>query len=303
MRKAILIFTAGLLCVFSGCKGSDDEDEPVPVTPAKDPSHLTATLDGPGGALWTAGDTLVIVSMESVLNNKYALAAGAGTAAGTFQRTAESGEARYGTWQLYALTPCHHLYGISATDEDSIRVALQIPGAYSFSEVGAAQGGFRFPVPWWGATSYGPEGWLTARMRPLTGLLRIDSDALPANAYAVVLATHQGMFLGSSYLTDGHNEALSGTLNAVLRDGAAFETDPHFVSKDTLRINLGAKAGTLTGQTLHIPLVCGTYHRLHVFAVTRDTYGDYDWSGKEMKVYTDLTVTTDSVLHLTAAQP
>lgn len=303
MRKAITLLTAGLLLwLLPGCKDSDG-DASEPDIPAKDPTRLTATLDGPGSAAWTVGDTLGIISVESVLNNNYVLASCAGTASGTFRRTAESGEARYGTWQLYALTPCHHLYGISATDEDSIRVALQIPGAYSFSEVGAAQGGFRFPVPWWGATSYGPEGWLTARMRPLTSLLQIDCAALPANAYAVVLATHQGMFLGSSYLTDGHNEALSGTLNAVLRDGAAFETDPHFVSKDTLRINLGAKAGTLTGQTLHIPLICGTYHRLHVFAVTRDTYDDYDWTGKEIKTFADLTVTTDSVLHLTAAQP
>ena len=237
------------------------------------------------------------------LNNNYVLASGAGTASGTFRRTAESGESRYGSRQLYALTPCHHLYGISATDEDSIQVVLQIPGAYKLDEVATTRGGFRMPVPWWGPASYGAEGWLTARMRPLTGLLRIDGDALPANAYAVVLATHQGMFLGSDYLTDGYNEALSGTMNAVLREGTVLRTDPHFVNQDTLRVNLGAKASTLAGQTLHIPLVCGTYHRLHVFAVTGDAYDDYDWSGKELKMYSDLTVTTDSVLHLTAAQP
>lgn len=299
----MLLFAAGLLCVVTGCRGSDDEVEPVPSAPAKDPSVLAATLDGPGGAAWAAGDTLSIISVESVLNNNYALASGAGSAAGTFRRTAESGEARYGSKQLYALTPCRHLYGISATEDDSIQVVLQIPGAYKLDEVATTRGGFRLPVPWWGPASYGTEGWLTARMRPLTGLLQIDSDVLPANAYAVVLATHQGMFLGSNYLTDGYNEALSGTMNAVLREGTVLRTDPHFVNQDTLRVNLGAKASTLAGQTLHIPLVCGTYHRLHVFAVTRDTYGDYDWSGKEMKVYTDLTVTTDSVLHLTAAQP
>lgn len=299
----MLLFAAGLLCVITGCRGSDDEVEPVPSAPAKDPSVLAATLDGPGGAAWAAGDTLSIISVESVLNNNYVLVSGADSAAGTFRRTAESGEARYGSKQLYALTPCRHLYGISATEDDSIQVVLQIPGAYKLGEVATARGGFRMPVPWWGAASYSTEGWLTARMRPLTGLLRIDGDALPANAYAVVLATHQGMFLGSDYLTDGYNEALSGTMNAVLREGTVLRTDPHFVNQDTLRVNLGAKASTLAGQTLHIPLVCGTYHRLHVFAVTRDTYGDYDWSGKEMKVYTDLTVTTDSVLHLTAAQP
>lgn len=302
MRKAITLLTAGLLLwLLPGCKDSDGDDS-EPDIPAKDPTVLVATLDGPGGAAWTVGDTLGIISVESVLNNNYALTAGAGTAAGTFRRTAESGEPRFGSKQLYALTPCRHLYGISATEDDSIQVVLQIPGAYGFNEVAAAQGGFRMPVPWWGTASYGTEGWLTARMRPMTAQLQIDCDAIPANAYAVVLATHQGMFLGKDYLTDGRNEVLSGTLNIVFRKDAILETDPHFVNHDTLRINLGAKAGTLTGQTLHIPLVCGTYHRLHIFAVTRDTYGDYDWSGKEMKVYTDLTVTTDSVLHLTATE-
>ena len=303
MRKTIILLTVGLLLwLLPGCKDSDG-DASEPDIPAKDPTRLTATLDGPGSAAWTVGDTLGIISVESVLNNNYVLASGAGTASGTFRRTAESGESRYGSRQLYALTPCHHLYGISATDEDSIQVVLQIPGAYKLDEVATTRGGFRLPVPWWGPASYGAEGWLTARMRPLTGLLRIDGDALPANAYAVVLATHQGMFLGSNYLTDGYNEALSGTMNAVLREGTVLRTDPHFVNQDTLRVNLGAKASTLAGQTLHIPLVCGTYHRLHVFAVTGDAYDDYDWSGKELKMYSDLTVTTDSVLHLTAAQP
>ena len=186
---------------------------------------------------------------------------------------------------------------------------------------------------------------IDADLKGLTAFLRIDARSLPVGTKAIVLTTHgaeshpdpwgklEGFQLmsaaevqsrygktpeqttrdewmlwyqsGSDYITGGQSEPLSGTLNAILKEGAALQYSDLLVSRDTIRINLenipeivGTGVTNLsTGQeitevengdkVIYVPIVAGLYKDLHVIAVTHDSPFSYQWIGEEIQRYTD----------------
>lgn len=110
---------------------------------------------------------------------------------------------------------------------------------------------------------------------------------------------------GRDNIIGGQSEPLSGTLNAILKEGAALQYSDLLVSRDTIRINLEnipeiSNSGyiditahqTLTDvenadKVIYVPIVAGLYKDLHVIAVTGDSPFSYQWVGEEIQRYTD----------------
>lgn len=110
---------------------------------------------------------------------------------------------------------------------------------------------------------------------------------------------------GQDFITGGQSEPLSGTLNAILKEGAALQYSDLLVSRDTIRINLEnipeiSNTGHIdittheyiteeknTDKVIYVPIVAGLYKDLHVIAVTGDSPFSYQWVGEEIQRYTD----------------
>lgn len=107
----------------------------------------------------------------------------------------------------------------------------------------------------------------------------------------------------ADFIVGGQSEPLSGTMSAVLEDGASLQPNPEvLVCSDTLRINLDdipfmQQASSSLGEdtkengdkVIYVPIIAGDYHNLHVIAVTHDSPLSYQWVGQELQQYTDKT--------------
>lgn len=255
---------------------------------------LCGTLSRSGAEGWMADDSISIYRLESMLHNTYKLTDGAGTAAATFTRSRGSDNYEQ-VGKLYALTNCRYLYGVSAAEGNEAKVAVSIPYCLNLSDVGAPVGCSRMVVPYWGMASFGADGRLTAEFRGLTALLKIDAATLPAGTRAVVLSTHYYGELGNDELAEGDGESLSGMFDAVLTEGARLQPNEIFVSRDTLRINLGSKPVPEQYRYLYIPVIATTYTKLHVIAVTGDYRYPYTWDGRLLKTFNAATFKTNTI--------
>lgn len=251
---------------------------------AKDASVLRATFANGAGEGWDKNDKVSVYSLKSVFYNTYELTSGAGTANAVFTRNA--GEENFeegGT--IYALTSTDYIYSFSATVNGGAKVSVTIPQQYNITEVGAPEGGSRMPVPYWGIVTFGEDGKLETTFRGMTALLKIDTTTLPEGTYAVVLTTNKNSYLGADALEPGDGEPLSGTFDTELKEGATVAANRIFRSYDTLRINLDSYGGVEgRHRYLFVPVIAGSYAKLHVLAVTGEDY-DNHWEGKLLKTF------------------
>ena len=296
MKRIVnILLTAVLTAGCSENEGIDSvsqvlvgkKQEMISGAPAKASNNavlLCGTLSRSGAEGWTADDSVSIYRLESMMHNTYKLSGGAGTPTATFTRSRGSDNYEQ-AGKLYALTNCRYLYGVSAADGNEAKVAVSIPYRLDLSDVGAPAGSSRMVVPYWGMAGFGTDGRLTAEFRGLTALLKIDATRLPAGTRAVVLTTHYYGELGGDELSEGDGEPLSGMFDAVLTGGARLQPNEIFVSRDTLRINLGSEPVSEKYRYLHIPVIAAAYTKLHVIAVTGDLRYSYGWQGTLLKTY------------------
>ena len=250
----------------------------------KDASVLRGSFANGGGEGWNEGDSVCTYTLQSMQHNSYLLSQGAGSANATFTRTAGSNNYENDD-MLYALTSIKYLYGFGATVDGNAQVSVTIPNRFKLSDVGAPEGSSRMPIPYWGVATFGEDGKLEASFQGLTALLKIDLATLPADTRAVVLTTHSyGEFGDGTELEEGDEETLSGTLDAILQEGAKLESNPIFYAYDTLRVNLNTDDWTQY-RHIYVPVVAASYTNLHVIAVTGDYRFAYAWDGQLLKTF------------------
>lgn len=105
------------------------------------------------------------------------------------------------------------------------------------------------------------------------------------------------------WIVGGKSEALSGTLNTILKKKCYLQVDSlnRLVYSDTLRVDLAdvmkytivnerGERETIDvneDQVIWIPIIVNTYADLHVIAVTEDSPLSYQWVGTEIAEYKD----------------
>lgn len=307
--KPIIVLFAGLWAfILTGCSDEDHEELVVGNEPsvtanshpwqtqnrvAKDVATILGTLTKEYEG-WTESDSIRIYTLQSMKYNTYRLTDGAGTSVGSFTRIRGTYDYENAK-ELFALTSCSYLYSFSATLDGKAMIAVDIPGSYDVQEVGAAAGCSRRPVPYWGMATFGSNGSLTATLRGLTALMRIDSSLLPEGTKALVLTTHSYCILSDDMLAGGSGEPLSGMFDTQLGEDAVLTGNPIFVNRDTLRVNIGTKAVSAEHRYLYIPIISPSYSCLHVIAVTGDYRYPYTWDGTLLKTFNAATFKTNTI--------
>lgn len=305
-RLKRFLLTGLVVSLLSGCSEEAGQefilDQTIPEAPTansslapavKDASVLRGTIDSGAGFGWDESDEVNVYTLKSVKYNIYSITSGVGTSNAVFTRSNGTEEFEdAGT--LYALTSCKYLYSFSATLKGVAKASVSIPNDYDISEVGAPEGCSRMPVPCWGIATFGMDGKLEANFQGMTALLKIDTATLPEGTQAVVLTTKRIGYIGEDMLEPGMGEPLSGTFDTELKDGAGLAANPIFYANDTLRVNLNTN---LYGDSnpeekyreIFIPVVPQTYTKLHVLAITGDSYEYHDsphhWEGKVLKTF------------------
>ena len=269
------------------CDHGDEQDStPEPAQILTIDSTRIECLLGNDNEVWAEDDSVCVVSLQPFSQNKYVLRHGAGTAEAEFCRQGSGHIATHVSGPLYALTAQQYAYSMSSTEDGKLQIATGVPAAYSLSEVGAADGGFRKPLPYWAVISSSPEsGCLSASFRSLSALIRVPLSALPSGTRAVVLCTHRFVSLDEQKYYGGMETPLSGTFDAVLEESARLVHNPIFVSADSLRVNLETDARQSALDCMYIPVISGTYNKLYVIAVTSDDYRSYYWRGTILKEF------------------
>lgn len=271
--------------MLTACSSNDDNMDPVVPQPEPEPqpmvtdsTRMECHLDDTTGSVWTKDDTVSVLSLMSVRQNKYVLSSGAGTPTGQFTLAEDNmGHGELG--QLYAVTAHRYNYGTSSTDDGKMKIVTGIPAVYTLAEVAAPEGACRKPVPYWAIVSLGTGGCLTATFKGLTALLKVPVSALPSGTRAIVLCTHRFVDLGGVKHYGGDEQVLNGTFEAVLEDDTQLERNSIFIAGDSLRINLGTSYPSDENTNMFIPVVSAQYNMLYVVAVTGDTYYPYQWEG------------------------
>ncbi len=272
------------------------------------------------GLVFASSDVIRVFTLDKLSQDIYKLKSGAGTKEAEFERTQSTGL----TGQKYAITEAQMVYGISAAeDEDGTlkpRLTMTLPKEF---EPGTIDGNQKFPVPYWGKAEVaeGENAKIDASLKGLTAFLRVQTDELPAGTKAIVLTTHgtaqynlatpDGFMLAkpdapiedtrewwykshkegenevydnAEQILGGYSEALTGTLNCFLEDGAELQIDARLVNHDEMIVNLPSTKN----QIFYIPIVCGTYKNLHVIAATNISKKyRYCYAGTELKVFQD----------------
>lgn len=305
MKYPVYIFAILFALLMTSCSDNDLErlvEESVQARTdslsaqtraAKDATTLIATL-ATGGEGWSEEDSIGVYHFASMLHNSYHLSSGAGTTTATFNRTGGSDDYQTSD-RLYALTNTRLLYSFSPDYSNRALVAIDVPSRFSLSDVAAPAGMSRTPIPCWAEVDFGVNGCLTGTFHSLTALLRLDAMQLPEGTRAVVLTTHYYGSVGSDELAEGEGESLSGTFDAVLTGGAALAPNEIFVSRDTLRVNLGTAPLTAAQRYLYIPVIATSYICLHLIAVTGDYRYPYTWDGTLLKTFNAATFKTNTI--------
>ena len=297
MKRTLMMGLAVFL--LTGCSEDSKQDsfveQPIPESPSdnspvvhraapKDASVLRATFANGAGEGWNENDKVAVYSLKSVFYNTYELTSGAGTASAVFTRN--TGEENYEDGgAIFALTSIDRIYSFSATVKGDAKVSVTIPQQYDIAEVGAPEGGSRMPVPYWGAVNFGEDGKLETTFQGMTALLKIDAATLPEGTTAVVLTTKRDGYLGADELEPGQGEPLSGTFDTELKEGASVAPNRIFRSYDVLRVNLDTYGEDIEQyRYLFIPVIAGSYAKLHVLAITDEISEGY-WEGKVLKTF------------------
>lgn len=249
---------------------------------------LVATFNGNNGEGWFDDDSIRIYRLGSMHYNAYRLSDGKGSGSAVFTRFRGNDDYTTSSETLYALTSCKYLYGISATDDGQAKLNVTIPTSLSIGEVGAPDGSTRQPVPYWGTATFGTDGRLTAAFNSMIPLLHIDTSMLPPDTRAVVLtSTYYPVYLNGEMLDDGDGEPVSGTFEALLKQGTRLTANTDFFyTYDSLRVNFDDESPVDLRKNLYIPIASTSYKKLHVIAVTGDIKGGYRWKGSLLKTFT-----------------
>lgn len=307
MKRALMMGLTVLLLVGCSKDVKDDTlvDPTIPESPVdsssqnrapKDVSVLRGTFVNGVSEGWHEDDEVCVYTLQSMKHNAYKLTSGAGTANAVF--TLSSGSEEFeDPGKLYALTSCRYLYALTAAADGNAKVSVTIPQQYEIDEVGASEGRSRMPVPCWGTATFGTDGKLEATFQGMTALLKIDTTTLPEGTHAVVLTTKSDGYLGADALEPGEGEALSGTFDMELKEGAKLAKNPIFIAYDTLRVNLFSDMDDndnpeIKYRHVYLPVVAKTYSKLHVLAVTGDGDGrmikhnrPHHWEGEVLKTF------------------
>jgi hypothetical protein len=237
------------------------------------------------------------------------------------------------TGQKYAITEADIIYGISTDGtKPTPLLTLTLPRVY---KPGFTDGKQKFPIPFWGKAEevQGTTASLNAELNGLTAFLRINAATLPAGTKYIVLTTHgsnpyqtvnpdgfmlapfgatditetsasafwykkdtDGKYVNATQITDGYSEALSGTLNAKLVEGAELKIDERLVHSDELIIDLTEAEDN---NIAYVPIVCGDYKNLHVIAASyvSEKY-KYCYAGTELKNFQDQTFVNNTAYYL-----
>ena len=277
---------------------------------------------GPKGTeaiVWQPNEKIRVFTLDQLSQDLYQLQSGASTATGQFKQI-ENNDL---TGDKYAITESDMIYGVSA-DGNSQKPLLTLTLPREYTPGTDANGNQKFPVPFWGpaTVSGGSEfSTLSTSVTALTAFLRVNLQELPAGTKYIVLTTHgggifkedEGFMLapmgtavteskdfwykksGSDYvfqwITGGYSEALSGTLNATLEEGAELAVDERLVHSDEIIVNLtGVK-----NQIFYIPIVCNKkdeagnpipVQNLHVIAASHvSSKYKYCYAGTELRVF------------------
>lgn len=272
---------------LSNVDGVHSDADFVAFLPGSDNTTRVAVLED-FTYVWNDGDLVNVYSKEKSKFNVYELYDGAGTASGSFTRI--KGEASMESLtDLYAVTESENLYGISATEDDEFLLTATIPASFNQENQDLAY--WPLAVPFWGDASF--DGQLSAKLNPLTAMLKIDIAGLPEGTRAIVINTHYYAYLneGDAYwkenMLGGNDEALSGTFNAILKEGAALKVDERLTHADTLRVDID-QLTEKQDKVIFVPIVAQHYDKLTVLAVTEDSKTPYVWPNAEvLKVYED----------------
>lgn len=116
------------------------------------------------------------------------------------------------------------------------------------------------------------------------------------------------------WIVGGKSEALSGTLNTILKNKCFLQVDPEnrLVYSDTLRVDLAevmkytivnerGERETIDeneDQVIWIPIIVNNYADLHVLAVTEDSPLSYQWVGTEIAEYKDTYMNRNGITNL-----
>jgi hypothetical protein len=292
-------------------------------------------------AVFSNDDQIRVFTLDALKYHNYKLVEGAGSTEGTFTSTSPIA---LPDAKKYAATDSRLVYSISSTEDAEALLTMSIPYSYPVDLELMGEGVYKMPAPYWGEVTkeekVGDNYDLTVKLQPLVSYLRVDLKNLPINTKAIVLTTHgdDGYQLARNlplngdewiapsadatpasalnpndwsdvpFTTGGASEAISGTFNAVLKDGAKLDVDPglqstdfnlpgsRLVTSDTLRIDLAEimsilfvdERGNQTNvvyngdQVFYVPIIAREYENLRVIAVTGDSKFSYCWAGEEI---------------------
>ena len=255
-----------------------------------------------GKVVWSEGDIINVYSANALKFNIYGLTSGAGESYASFDVITDNGVADKG--ELVAVSSSQYLKGVHATEGGQMQLIAKIPANFTQNEeVGDDQETVYWPlaIPYWANNVSFTGSQLNANMKALTGLLKINIKDLPAGTTAIVLNTHHFAYTSEldyaakTNMLGGSDEALSGTLTTILKDGAALEVDEDYRHADTLRVDIDKllDKNSDDSKTIFIPVIAGHYDKLSVLAISEDSKYDYVWPNAEvLRVFEDLDVTT-----------
>jgi hypothetical protein len=239
---------------------------------------------GKGNYVWAADDEVNIYGLNSLDYETYKIVDGEeGNKTAAFEKTKSATL----TGKKYAVTQPKEsdvIYGVSSRDGKPLLTA-KIPAAFDWSTLTTADGETAYVVesPFWGDAEISGQGF-NVEFQALTSFLKVDMEMIPENTKALVLTTHEDFSIGNMVYTGGANEALSGTMNAILdpENSVGLQADEdNLVTNDTIRVNLDIAVGG-EAKILYIPVPAGNYKKLYLLAVTDDNKLPYNYNAAEI---------------------
>ena len=285
MNRMFCLGALSITFALAACGDDDSHDSP---TPAKDGTHLSATLPDQPDVRWSAGSEVRVLSQESILPNRYVCDHSTDGTNAVLTLSEGSADLVTGEAALVAYTPNNNIKGLWVSADNLFTIGQRIPRSYEAAEVGISGKDIPRPVALWAPVSFTQEGLMRAELRHLTALLNIPSSSIPENCRALLLVTHNRFLLNGESVQGGGDEALSGLFEAQLTGSPVLASSGLETTCDTLRINLDPD---VVYDSYCIPVLAGTYRNLQVLAITSDHFfAEYDWTGSRLLQFTDKTL-------------
>lgn len=275
------------------------------------PNETRVAVISGGQFVWSDDDQIQVYETSSLNFSTYTLTQGEGSTTGVFEKTTGADQSQ-STNTLYAVTQPQNsetIYGVSADAEGNAVLTATIQKEYDWATIDSnGKTAYKVPTPFWGEATITGDN-INVDFQALTGFLKLDLRALPTGTKAIVLTTHEDIEIQDpatpgKYIeyNGGSNEPLSGTMRAVLNDGAGLAVDEHLAKYDEIRVNI-EEVTMVDGEDyiLYIPVVAQHYDKLYILAVKEDNRANYTWDDAEiLRELDDYTMTINQTIPVIA---